>query len=465
MLARTAASRRLRRRSGWLTPCTTAGIRRASTWLASALAIAFAAGVARGDPKREVPDYDGRGNPDVEAGSWVLWIPRVALSPVYFVHEYVLRRPLGALVTHAEREHWAESVVGLFTFGTRKQHLLVPTALYDFGLLPSVGFYYAGDGVFSRGNDLRLHGATWGSSWINATAAERYALDEHDRIQARFEFKRSEDNRFAGIGPDITGDGQSRYGLERTEGSVSFRRLFGVASRFEAEAGVGRIAFVEGSCCDEPSLDERIAAGEVMAPPGYREPYNASFARLDLTLDQRRPRPEPGGGAFLHLHARPALELPVRRSWLRYGAEVGHAIDLTGHRRTLRAQLAVDMVDSLTGDPVPFTEYPDAGGDLMPGFVPGWPSGRSIAAAQIAYTWPVWLELDAQARFAIGDAFGARLDGLSPGKLRMSADFGFTTSTAHDQGFEVLIGLGSETFDQGSGIASVRVTLGSRRGF
>jgi hypothetical protein len=97
--------------------------------------------------------------------------------------------------------------------------------------------------------------------------------------------------------------------------------------------------------------------------------------------------------------------------------------------------------------------------------LPGWPTGRSVAVAQIAYSWPVWLGLDAQTRFAIGNAFGARLDGIAPGKLRMSGDFGFTTSTQHDQGFELLVGLGSETFDQGAGITSVRVTLGSRRGF
>jgi hypothetical protein len=77
----------------------------------------------------------------------------------------------------------------------------------------------------------------------------------------------------------------------------------------------------------------------------------------------------------------------------------------------------------------------------------------------------VWLWLDAQARFAIGNSFGEHLDGFALGRLRMSGDLGFTTSTTHDQGFEVLVGVGTETLDQGAGITSVRVTLGSRRGF
>jgi hypothetical protein len=101
----------------------------------------------------------------------------------------------------------------------------------------------------------------------------------------------------------------------------------------------------------------------------------------------------------------------------------------------------------------------------MPGFVPGWLTDRSVAVAQLAYTWPVWLGLDAQTRLSVGNAFGAHLDGFAAGQLRWSGDIGFTTSTAHDQGFELLIGLGSETFDRSAGVTSVRVTVGSRRGF
>jgi hypothetical protein len=429
------------------------------------LAMSITVGASRAEPKRDVPDYDGRGNPDADAGSWALWIPRIVLAPLYLTNEYVLRRPLGALVTHAERARWAETAVQIFTFGERNQNVIVPTLLYDFGLLPCVGFYYAGDGMFAEGNDLRLHAATWGPKWINATAADRYAIDKDRRIQARFEFKRSEDNLFFGVGPAVTSDTQSRYGLERTEGTLGYRRSLGGASRVDVDAGVHRIAFVEGECCGDPSLDSRVAAGEVMAPPGYRSPYTSAFGHLELTLDQRRPRPEPGGGGYLHLRGAPSVDLGGGRSWLEYGGEVGHAIDLTGYRRTLRMQLALDFVDSITGGPVPFTEYPVAGGERMPGFVPGWLTDRSVAVAQVAYTWPVWLGLDAQSRLSVGNAFGEHLDGFAAGKLRWSGDLGFTTSTAHDQGFEFLIGLGSETFDRGAGIASLRVTLGSRRGF
>lgn len=421
--------------------------------------------VSQADPKREIPDYDGRGNLDADGDVWALWIPRIVLSPLYVANEFVLRRPLGALVRHAERERWADSVVQLFTFGEGGRSLIVPTALFDFGLLPSVGFYYSGEDVGATGNATRLHAATWGTRWINATGADRYAINKTDRVQVRFEFKRSEDNLFFGLGPDVTRDAESRYGLERLEGGVSYRGQLTTAARLDVESGIHRISFVEGECCNDPSLDTQIANGAVMAPPGYREPYTAAYARVDLTLDTRRPRPDPGDGVYLQLHGKPSFDLDEARSWIWYGGVLGGAIDLTGRRRTLRLQLALDFVDSMAGGSIPFTEYPMLGGELMPGFVTGWMTGRSTAAAQLGYTWPVWLGLDAQTRFTVGNAFGEHLDGIAPRELRMSGDLGFTTSAAHDQGFEILFGLGTETFQQGAQITSVRVTVGSRRGF
>jgi len=421
--------------------------------------------VAHADPKREVPDYDGRGNPDAEGGSWPLWIPRVVLSPLYVVNEFVLRRPLGALVRHAERERWADTVVNLFTFGKGGRNVMFPTALFDFGLLPSVGFYYAGVDVFATGNTMSFHAATWGPKWVNVTMADRYTIDPEDSVQARFELKRSVDNLFFGIGPDITSDGRSRYGLGRVEGSLRYRRGVPSHSHVDVEAGVHRFNFIEGNCCDDPSLDQRLSRREVERPPGYRETYSSAFAKLETTFETRRPRPEPGGGLFAHAMVQPSFDLENARSWIAYGGSAGAAVDLTGHRRTLRFQLGFDFVDSMSGDTIPFIEYPMLGGVGMPGFLPGWMTDRSTAVAQLGYSWPIWLGLDAQTRLSIGNAFGEHLDGFAARRLRLSGDVGFSTSSGYDQGFEVLVGVGTETFEQGAGITSVRVTLGSRRGF
>ncbi len=412
-----------------------------------------------------MPNYDNRGNPDADVDSWALWIPRVVLSPLYVVNEYLLRRPLGFLIKHAEAGHWADTIENVFTFGPEGKEMIVPTALFDFGLLPSVGLYFAGDDLFAKGNQVRLHAATWGPKWINVTAADRYAIDKSDIVSVRGEFKRSEDNLFLGIGPDVTSATQSRYGLERVEGSVGYRRVIVDESHLDLTGGIHHIAFVDGDCCGDPSLDTRIADGDLMAPPGYRDAYTAAFAKAELALDSRSPRPTPGSGAYLDLHGAASFDVHEDRSWIEYGGVIGGAIDLTGHQRTIKLQLALDFVDSMHGGSIPFTEFPSLTSVFMPGFITGWMTGLSTAAAQIGYTWPVWMWLDGQTRITMGNAFGEHLGGFSAQKLRFSYDIGFTSTTARDQAFEILFGLGSETIEQGAGITSVRVTVGSRRGF
>jgi hypothetical protein len=325
--------------------------------------------------------------------------------------------------------------------------------------------YYGGRDFLAPGNDLRLHVATWGVPWIAATAADRYTISKTDTIQLRFDFKRSEDNLFYGIGAEARDGTLSRYGLERIETSFSWRHQIMGESRFQLYGGVHRISFNDGTCCGNPSVADQVAAGVYAQPPGFGETYNAAFGGAELQLDTRMPKPAPGSGAYLHAYAHPNFDLHENRSWMQYGGEIGAAVDLTGHQRVLKMQLALGFVDQLAGDLIPFTEYQVLGGELMPGFVPGWMTGRSTAAAQLGYRWPVWLGIDAQTRFTFGNAFGVHLDGLRPGELRMSWDIGLTTASVRDQGFEILFGLGTETVDQGAGITSFRVAFGSRQGF
>lgn len=436
--------------------------------LLAALA-ALGSGVSAAEAKRDVPDYDGRGNPDADAGNWALWVPRVVLSPLYAANEYVLRRPIGALITRAERDRWNDSFAGLFTFGKGDTSSIAPIVLIDAGMQPLVGLTYTRDDFLAAGNALVLRGATWGPHRIDASVGDRYTIDDSDSVRARFTVSRARDPLFVGLGPDETRAARARYGVSRIDGAVRYRRQLspdpGHVSRIDVIAGVAHTGFLDAACCDDPSLDTRIARGEVMAPPGYREAYTAGYARVDLALDSRRERPAPGGGLYLRLHGQPSVDLGGSGSWLGYGGAVGGAVDLTGHRRTLRLQLAVDFLEGITGGPIPFTEYPTLGGERMPGFLPGWMTGLSTAAAQLGYTWPVWLGLDAETQFMVGNAFGDHLAGFAPRKLRMSGDVGLTTNPDRDQRIEILFGLGSETFEQGGKLTSLRVTIGTRRGF
>jgi hypothetical protein len=425
-----------------------------------------AANSVAADPKRSAPDYDGRGNTDTDADSWALWIPRVALSPLYVVNEYVVRRPLGGLVTVAERRHWVNAIWDLFTFGSSNNYVIAPTALFDFGLLPSVGLYFAGDGVWAAGNTIRLHAATWGVDWVNATARDRMTWNGGaTALGARVDFKREADLLFFGVGPDATSATRSRYGLQRFDTGVSFeQQLFG-ESALALSAGVRAIGYRAGNCCGDPSLDARVADGSLAIPAGYGMSYTTLYQRAELALDTRAPRPATATGGYLQLHAENDVDVRNHRSWIAYGATVGAAVDLRSRQRTVKVQLAVDCVDPMRGDVVPFNELASPAGSLMPGFVAGWMTGRSAAAAQVGYSWPVWMWLDGQARFSIGNAFDRHLSDLAGDKLRLSADLGLTSVGKRDQGLEVLFGVGTETLEHGAGITSVRLSFGSRKGF
>ncbi len=116
--------------------------------------------------KREVPDYAGRPDAPASAGDVALWVPRILFFPLYVVSEYVLRRPIGAFLVTAEKKNWPASLYNFFAFGPDHKAGFAPLVLADFGFNPSVGLYAFWDDAGFKGNDLSVHGATWGEDWI-----------------------------------------------------------------------------------------------------------------------------------------------------------------------------------------------------------------------------------------------------------------------------------------------------------
>ncbi len=437
--------------------------------LATQIAVAAGAGTANAnvadDGKRAVPDYDGRGNTDADGDSWALWIPRGILMPVYLVHEYVVRRPLGALVTSAERGRWLNALHEFFSFGPGRKYMVIPTAVYDFGLRASLGVRFTGDDVFVDNHDLAAHIATGGTDWLVASVRDRYQWNTgKTSLATRFDLSRRPDLLFMGIGPDVREADRTRYGAQRLDVQASFTHATGPA-QLAIAAGARHIAFRSAECCHEPQLADLVRDGLIEAPPGFGTPYTALYQGVALTLDSRAPRPAPGTGARISIYGESAFDVHHDRSWGKYGVTAGGAIDLNGHQRTLHLQVGADFVDPIQGDVVPFTELATLGGEnTMQGFVSSWMLGRSTAVAELGYRWPVAFLFDGVARLAVGNAFGAHLDGFAANKLRVSGDIGITTVGARDSGFEIIVGLGTSTFEQGGNIDSVRIAIGSRRG-
>jgi hypothetical protein len=424
---------------------------------------------------RTLPDYDGRGDDPTTAGDVLIWIPRVVLFPLYVVNEFVLRKPLGWLLTTAERNQWAASVFALFQFGPNNEIAIVPTALFDLGFQPSVGVYARWNDFIARQNKLRLHFATWGADWIRLTLADRIeSADGRRRLQLRGEYAKRPDGLFYGIGLDSGRWNRSRYNYRLMDLELAFDARTWRNSSARVFATLRGMEFSEGTCCGDPSVLRRVQEGTLLGvngnplplPPGW-EGYAIYKHGFELIVDTRRPRPEPGSGVRFGIHGEQAVDIehPLDRSWVRYAAGSGVFWDITGRNQVLHLDAQVQMISRISGE-VPFTEMIDLS-DTGPlkGFVPGRIIGESAAAVSLEYDWPIWVWLDGTLHVAAGNAFGPDWEGFELGAARISTGIGITAPGERDHAFSMLIAVGTKPLNEGGKIEAFRLMFGGTRVF
>lgn len=420
--------------------------------------------------KRAVPDYDGRAEESTDAGDVLIWVPRIVMSPLYLVSEYVIRRPLGWLVTTAEENDWPALVIDAFTFEDG-QAGVIPTVLVDFGLeagfLTSAGLYAFWDDVIVDGNDLRFRFAYAGDDWIQLRFADRYNFDDDTRLGIFGRFDRRMDWVFAGIGPGTTTGGIGRYGEQREEAGLRFQHLFGERGFVRSQASVRNTNYFVGACCDDVSLQQRVAEGYYDEPPAFATGYMAFRQDLELALDTRAVRPGSESGVRFEANAAAGLYLGNDRpgtGWLEYGAGLGGFLDIWNNR-TIGLIAQADFRKGID-DQVPFTEMTFLGGaEPMRGFVEGRLRGESAISLTLDYRWPVWVWLDGYLFYQVGNTFGEDLAGFEGGKLRQSFGLGIRPASVEDHSFELLVAFGSDTFDEGGEFTTVRVVFGTASGF
>lgn len=434
-----------------------------------ALQLLAASSVCAELPKRELPDYDGRPETTSTAED-LLVIPRVLLSPLYLLSEYGVRRPLGYLVSAAERAHLPSAIYNFFIFGRDHSAGIVPIAFVDFGFYPSLGLYFFSNDAFVDGHDLRIRGSTWGIDWLAGSWTDIFHLDALTDLKFTASAVRRPDYRFYGIGSDTVEADRSRYGASRLEAGLQLELKLGEGlSRFESGLGVRRVHFHRGGYDDDPRIERSIARGRFPEPHGYALGYTLLYNHATLTLDTRQPRPASGSGVRVELWAEQLsqLEPQVSSGFMRYGGIAGGFVDLGRYGRVLSLSVALTFVDPLiSGAPVPFTELAAIGGsELMRGFPPGRLLGRSAAVATVRYRWPIWVWLDGSIQLATGNVFDAHLSSFDPALLRLSGAIGIESVGSPDSSLELLIGAGTETFQHGTQVTSLRVILGTNHGF
>jgi len=445
-------------------------------WLSVVAACSLFSVVARAEPeKRRLPDYDGRGGTPLTPGQKALWVPRVLLSPLYFVSEYVVRRPLGAGITAAEKAELPAALYDFFAFGPDHTAGIVPIAFIDFGFEPSVGLYGFWDDAGFKGHDLRLHGSTWGPKWLSGNVTERF------RVSERFDFTwmatatRRPDFAFYGIGPDTREDDLMRYTGKSVDVHAETRLAFGSSSMLESAFGYRGVSYGHsdydeghrGSDEYQPSVEEAVAAGRLPFPPGFQDGFRAAFGRSRLVLDSR-PAKGSATGLRLELSSEAGADTKSGPSlgWLRYGGTLGGFLDLADSGRVLSLSLSALQSDPLGARPVPFTEQITLGGpNLMPGFRMGRLYDRSAMVATLRYSWPIWIWLNGSLQVATGNVYGEHFDGFRLERNRLTTALGIESSGSRDSIFQALVGFGTETFESGAKVDSLRIVVGARSGF
>lgn len=417
--------------------------------------------------KRQLPDYDGRKKPTTLVDI-ALWVPRVILFPAYLVSEYVLRRPLGYAITEAERAELPRALYDIFAFGPEHKAGIVPVAFIDFGFNPSVGLYGFWDDAGFRGHDLRLSGSTWGKDWLSGTITERFRISTDRSLTLTATAVRRPDYAYYGLGPSTRESELSRYGSDQVDARAVLRSYYWGASSVESVLGYRGARFRPGNYYDEPSVTGLVTQGVFPTPPGFDAGYRALFSRLSLSFDTRDRSGGTESGVRVEVESEQGFDMAAAQAagWLRYGGSIGGFLDIDGHSRVIGMSFTALAVDPLASQPVPFNELISLGGSaMMPGFRAGRLHGESGLVGTLRYAWPIWMWLDGSLQASIGNVFGAQWQGASLARSRLSTAVGVESNSSRDNILQILVGFGTETFESGANVNSIRVVAGARHGY
>lgn len=414
--------------------------------------------------RRAQPDYDGRSPAPPTAGEIALWVPRVVFAPVYAVTEFVIRRPVGFLVTEVEKARTWEVLIDFFTFRDRRVGV-IPTFFVQFDLRSSVGVYAFWNDFVAPGNDLRVNFAFGGERWWLFTIRDRYRFDERTEGEVGFGFLQRPDQIFAGTGPDVEVENGSRFFQRTVSGRLRLRRRVWRKSEVTWAARLGHHRFdgSEGGF-DDPALDDAVRLGFFARPQGFEDGYTVLAQRVSAAVDSRPTELRASGTglrAETYLELATDIERPSVSQWMTFGGVFSGFLD-TGDNHTLGLSTRLESQTALQDATIPFTELarPGEGPFEMSGFTPGLLRGESSFVTTFEYRYPIWVLLDGSVHVSAGNVFGPNLDGFAVEQLRMSFGLGVRSSD-RDNPLTVILAFGTQTLGRGAGLESVRVAFGT----
>ncbi|MFT5355276.1 MAG: hypothetical protein ACI9KE_002492, partial [Polyangiales bacterium] len=394
---------------------------------------------------RDVPNYDGRDEAPISAREALLWVPRVLLAPLYFISEFVLRRPLELAVTSVEEQEIAGKVLRFFSFGPGNRFFLSPSATFDLGFRPNIGAYFGVEDAFVANNELRLNYSFGGLGWNLASITDRFTWDDGRwEFALRTRFFQRPDGRYFGTGTGVRESLDSRYSMLASDTQIYVERKLGAAGRVRVHTDLRYRSFGEDNS-DGTSVPVQVIQEMVSLPPGYTTGYTIHLTGAELVLDSRAERPANSTGvqASADLSFAYSLRDPSESMWVNYGLSLAGFWDVSGVNHILSLALGIRLADGIRGK-VPFTEQPIISGNgPMSGFLGAFLTGPSAVSATLSYSWPIWIYLDGIAHVAVGNVFDERFSGFALSKFRLSAGVGIAAVSKRDHFFEFLVGFGT----------------------
>lgn len=388
-------------------------------------------------------------------GHALLWIPRVALFPLFALSEYGLRVPLGWLVTTVQEDHIDERFKQVFH--PTDSVSIIPNFFADLGLIsnetsmiPTAGVYFAWDHAFARRNSIHSHASTGGPGYWYLVLADHYTFAPRSVWSLQASYIERSDWRFYGLGWTSEHSDEQRFDWARTDVNTS--------ASIERWSHVKLDLFV-GARYDHFGTALVPIGGQSV--PGYGN-FTSVYGRARFFVDTRPlNRPNTTGirvGGFVEYGA--DATSPWRR-WVVSQCEGSLFWQVMSPGRVLELHAAATVADSLTSDPVPFIDLATLGGwETMRGWYYGRFRGQSTAVFSATYRYPMWHSLDGAVVLEAGNAFGHDLSDFDVTRLHGSLGVGVRSTGTRDSSIDVLVAVGSTRFDEAFGIESVRVAIG-----
>jgi hypothetical protein len=401
-----------------------------------------------------VPDYDGRPSPPPTAREALIWIPRGALYPAHLVAEYVLRRPLVAVIRWGELHSVWPRVYDFFTWDQGRSGVY-PLATVDFGLKQTAGLGIVWRDFIVPNNALRASAYASTQGVLGTSAQDRLSIfrDGTGAVYIGGGFVKRPDGVFYGLGSDTSTEGKTFYSFVSPYGSLGLTGSLGGLSRVFAEVGYRRFTFDRSDIsATTPSIDERFGGpGQAPLPPGFGA-YDLVQSRLGFVLDSREPNIDVvPSGTGVRFQPEVAYALDPRHTALRFitwGASAGGFLDVSGARHVLALELAARFTENRGSDDIPFTELPTLGGaEWMRGFLGGRLRGRSTVVATAQYRYAFWTFADAELFSSLGNAFGSHLDDFAFDRLFLNMGAALRTTFTRDTSMTVTLAFGSNRLD------------------